>query len=223
MTLDILSLPTGVDGFSIEQAFEGLADLYARVDAHAASLAPSLDLLCHAGCSGCCRDSVFVTPLEALFLLHHATRTLSGETLRSVVDAGVATFHAHRDRILRFGHVDCPGAPPVDDASTLPRPVDRVLAARALSFDCPFLDGGGRCTVYAAREMRARLFGLSRLKSRDEFYACAEMGRRLDGREVRLMDAEAVYSLLKLYPLTAGEQVVPYYLWRYAAVLSDGG
>ena len=66
-------------------------------------------------------------------------------------------------------------------------------------------------------------FAVSKLKSRDEYYACSMMGRHLEGREVKLMDAEAVFAILKLYPLTSGEQVIPYYLWRYASVLTDKG
>jgi Fe-S-cluster containining protein len=224
MTLSVEELPTGVEDFSLAQAFAGLADLYEKVDAHAASIAPALDLLCHAGCSACCRDSVFVTPLEALFMLHHMQRNLSAPDLAATVARGTAVFATNRERVLQFGHVECPGAPPLDaqDLQPRPRPLDRVLAARALSFDCPLLDEAGRCTIYAAREMRARLFGLSRLKSRDEYYACQMMGQRLEGRDVKLMDAEAVMGILKLYPLTAGEQVIPYYLWRYAPVLTNG-
>ncbi|MBI5498317.1 MAG: hypothetical protein HY904_25165 [Deltaproteobacteria bacterium] len=220
--MPIVDIPTGVDGFTLPQAFEVLADLYRRVDEHAARLAPALDLLCHAGCSACCRDSVFLTTLEALFLLNHLEVAFSPEARARVVRAGVATFQRHGDRILAFGHPECPGAPALtgEDARERPAVADRVAAALSLRFDCPVLDDAGRCTAYAARELRGRLFGVSRLQSRDEFYACKDMGRHLEGREVRLMDAEAVAGLLRLSPLTRGEQVIPYYVWRYAALLA---
>ncbi|MEW5855311.1 MAG: hypothetical protein AB2A00_41430 [Myxococcota bacterium] len=221
MPVRILDLPTGMDDVTLADAFVVLKDLYDRVDEHAARLAAPLELPCHPGCSSCCRQSVFVTPLEALYLLSHLQETRSPSEVTAVVDAGVATFNAHRERILAFGHPTCPGAPELgdDDARRRAAPLDRVLSALALSFDCPLLDSAGLCSVYPAREMRGRLFAVSRLKSRDEYYACNLLGRHLDGREVRLMDAEAVVELLHLHPLTDGEQVIPYYLWRYASLL----
>ena len=218
MTQAIAALSTGVADFSLLQAFEALTDLYARVDGHAAQLAPGLDLLCHPGCSSCCRQSVWLTTLEALYVMNHMQQTLSATAVAATVARGVATFEAQRAAILAFGHVHCPGLP---DANGLPAPVQRPLAqVRALQFDCPHLDDAGLCTVYPARELRSRVFAVSRLKSVNQYYACDMMGRHLDGRETTLMDAEAVNTLLHLYPLTAHEQVWPYYLWRYASFLA---
>lgn len=217
----IVDIPTGVEDFSLAQAFFLLGDLYSKVDAHAAVIAEPLELLCKPGCSACCRQCVFVTPLEALYMLHHMQEHLSTEKLRAVIAEAGRIVEQHRERIFAFGHPECPGAPSLSDEDAAPRarPLDRVLSAKALSFDCPLLDEAGLCTVYAARELRARLFAVSRLKSRDEYYACDLLGRHLDGKTVQLIDAEAVESIMHLYPLTKGEQVIPYFVWRYASLL----
>lgn len=222
MTTSILDVPAGLEDRSLAEAIEALRDLYAHLDAHAAAIAGPLELPCRAGCSQCCRQSVFATPLEALYLLHAVQTALDGDARREVVARARAIVAANRELILAFGHPGCPGAAPLSDDDAVPRPApaDRVEAARALNFDCPLLDGEGRCRVYPARELKARLFAVSALPSRGgEYYACPDLGRHLDGREVRLMDAEKVQALLRLHPLTAGEQVLPYYLWRYADLL----
>lgn len=221
MPLDVLALETGVEEFSVAQAFALLGDLYTRVDEHAARVSQPLQLLCHPGCSACCRDAVWMTTLEALYLLHHLQQELPASDLEALVRAGVETLEANKDRILQFGHAACPGAPELsdDDRAPRPKPLDRILAARALHFDCPVLDTAGLCRAYPARELRGRLFAVSRLKSRDEYYACDMLGRHLDGREVTLMDAEGYNAWLHLYPLTSTEQVLPYFLWRYAPLL----
>jgi hypothetical protein len=205
------------DGTTLEEALLPLQDLYRRVDEHAAALAEPLDLPCGPGCSACCRQSVFVTPLEALALLHHAQTHFTAAQRETLLQRGLAIFHAHQPLILSFGHPPCPGLPALPGAE--PAPGDPVERARGLNFDCPFLDHGGRCTAYPARDLRGRLFGVSRLRSRDEYYACPHLGAHLDGKEVRLMDAEAVHAILRLHPCTTGEQVIPYYLWRYAPLL----
>jgi hypothetical protein len=223
VSLDVLGLSTGVEDFSVAQAFALLTDLYGKVDDHAARIAAPLDLLCHAGCSGCCRQSVWMTTLEALFIIHHLQAQHPADVFGALVQQGVLTFEAHRERILQFGHAECPGAPALsaEDAAPRARPLDRILSAKALQFDCPVLDGAGLCRAYPARELRGRLFAVSRLKSRDEYYACDLLGSHLDGREVTLLDAESINAWLHLYPLTSTEQVLPYFLWRYAPLLLE--
>ncbi len=221
LTLNVLDLSTGVEDFTVTQAFALLQDLYAKVDEHAARVAAPLNLLCHPGCSGCCREAVWMTTLEALFIIHTLQHTLPIGELNALVEAAVHTVQTQKDRILQFGHAACPGAPELlgDDATPRARPLDRIISARTLRFDCPVLDPAGMCRAYAARELRGRLFAVSRLKSRDEYYACDLLGHHLDGKEVTLLDAEALNAWLHLYPLTTDEQVLPYFLWRYAPLL----
>jgi len=217
----IINVPTGVEDFSLEQAFFLLGDLYGKLDAHAEVIAQPLELLCKPGCSACCRQCVFVTPLEALYLMHHMQQHFTALQMACVVTAALKTVELNKERILGFGHVECPGAPPLspEERAPRPRPLDRVLSAKTLIFDCPLLDDGGLCTAYPARELRARLFAVSRLKSRDEYYACDLLGKHLDGKTVKLIDAEGVQEIMHRYPLTEGEQVIPYFLWRYSALL----
>lgn len=223
MAQRIGGLPVGSQGMVLADAFSALSDLYRRVDEHAARLAEPLELPCGPGCSACCRQSVFVTPLEALYLLDHLQESVAPKDVHSVVLKAVTIVEREHPRIMSFGHPTCPGGrePGAEDRAPGIAPPDRVSSSLGLRFDCPLLDATGKCIVYPARELRARLFAVSVLRSRgDEYYACPALGRHLDGREVRLMDAETVQSILHLHPLTDGEQVLPYYLWRYASFLT---
>jgi Fe-S-cluster containining protein len=93
--------------------------------------APAGAVACRAGCDHCCYQSVGVTPLEALAIFDHLSRTLSDAELARVA-AEVAAQHAHT-RALSTAARFSPQHP------------------------CPFLDVAvGRCTIYEVRPLSCR-------------------------------------------------------------------
>jgi hypothetical protein len=212
------SLVVDTGGTRICEALDLLRDLYAHVDERAAALTARGPWPCGPGCADCCHHSVFMTTLEALYLLRHVRLHLDAPTRESVVALGTALFQRDRARILSWGEPACPGLPgTLDGGEAVPGCREAGEEAFQLRQPCPLLDGSGRCRAYPARELRGRLYGVGSLRSTGRYYGCAPAQRALAGREVRLVDAEAVLHLLRHLPLTNQEQVLPYYLWRYAA------
>lgn len=55
-------------GVDLDAAFVSLAALYEDIDARNGTLTQHLDLPCHGGCSMCCHESLFLTPLELFYV-----------------------------------------------------------------------------------------------------------------------------------------------------------
>jgi hypothetical protein len=200
-TLDLYALAAGW-GVDLQGAFDGLAALYAEVEQRNARNTEGLGLPCHRGCSMCCHESVFLTPLEFLFAWNHAQSTLDAEVRDGIVGAGLALYQAHRQLIDQFDQPPPAGA------------VDHFEAASQLKFTCPLLAPDGACRIYPARELLARLFGCS-FNDQGGVYGCHLVDAHLGGKTVTLMRARPTAQRLADLPLTAKRQVYPYYFQTF--------
>jgi hypothetical protein len=189
-------------GVDLDAAFAGLQKLYDYVDERNATNTRALDLPCHRGCSMCCKESVFMTPLEFFFAWDYVQKALSDETRSAIVDKGIALYEQHRALIVAL-----------DGDHT---PEHDAIAAR-LKFDCPLLGADGACEAYPGRELYARLFG-STFNEDGGVYGCHIVGAHLGGKSVTLLRARPVAKMLEELPLTFKRQVYPYYIhWMYGA------
>jgi hypothetical protein len=184
-----LRAAAGALGADLDQSFALLAALYAHVDARNQINTAGLDLPCHRGCSACCHESVFLTPLEFFYAWDFVQRELDDSTRSTIVGRALALFHAHKQTIERV----------------------QQDGAMALRFDCPLLGDDGACRVYAARELYARLFGCS-LHTAGGIYGCHMVGAHLAGKDVRLLQVRPIALRLNELPLTFMRQVYPYYI-----------
>ncbi|MBC7792702.1 MAG: hypothetical protein H7Z43_03255 [Clostridia bacterium] len=184
----------------IDEAFVELSELYAFVDTKNAENTGNLDLPCHRGCSACCKESVFMTPLEFLYAWDYVQRELDDAQRESIVREGLRLYAVHQ--LL------------IEDLEGEHTPEHDVIAAQ-LKFVCPLLSAGGACLVYPQRELFARLFG-STFNSSGGVYGCGLVGSHLAGKEVTLLRASAMADRLRALPLTFKRQVYPYYIhWLY--------
>ncbi|MEM6734407.1 MAG: hypothetical protein AAF658_22775, partial [Myxococcota bacterium] len=173
-----------------------LRSLYAELDERLAVRTKGLDLPCHRGCSACCHESVFVTPLEFLYVWEWAQENLDAETLESMIDRGLELYAEHRDRI--------------EALETAPQEEHDAIA-RELRFTCPLLGAGGECRVYPVRELYARLFGCS-FNDAGGVYGCHLVGAHLADKTVTLPGVRPWAKRLASQPLTFKRQVYPFWI-----------
>ncbi len=177
-----------------------LAQVYERLDERIATRTAGLDLPCYRGCSACCHESVFVTPLEFLYVWEWVQENFSDEAKGRVIERGLTLYDAHRERIEALES----GPPAQHDA-----------IARGLRFTCPLLGEAGECSVYPVRELYARLFGCS-FNSEGGIYGCHLVGAHLADRVVTLPAVRPWAQVLGELPLTFKRQVYPYWLhWLF--------
>ena len=196
-TLDLRGLMADM-GLDVETAFAQLRQFYIEVDARLAERTAGLELPCHRGCSMCCHESVFVTPLEFFYTWDWAQSHLDEATRAAIVERGLALYRLHQTRILALQ------VPPPDGAR------DHLAVARLIRFTCPLLGPTGACQVYPVRELNARLFG-STFFTDDAIYGCHLVSTHLAGRVVTLPSARALARRLGNLPWTETRQVYPYY------------
>jgi len=187
-------------GEDLDAALVQLRALYALVDARNAHNTADLDLPCHRGCDACCHESVFLTPLEFFAAWDDVQTTLDDDTRDAIVTRGLALYEEHRERIEALSK------PPPEGAT------DHTELARGLRFTCPLLGEGGACSVYASRELYARMFGCS-FNDAGGVYGCHLVGDHLADKTVTLMRVRPVARLLDELPLTYMRQVYPYFIW----------
>ena len=185
-------------GVDLPAALRQLQLLYDEVDARNAHNTKNLDLPCHRGCSMCCHESVFLTPLEFLAAWDYAQTHLSDPTIDAIVQEGLRLYEHHQARI------EAMDAPPPQGHK------DHFALARDLKFTCPLLSKDGACQVYPARELLARLFGCS-LNEHLGIYGCHLVGAHLANKTVTLLPARPTARRLDALPLTHKRQVYPYY------------
>ena len=201
-TVDFTALADAL-GIDLTAAFSDLAAVYTDVDARNQKNTRDLDLPCRRGCSDCCHESVFLTPLEFLYVWRYVQETLSEDERDAIIDEALALYAAHQKPIDGFLE------PPPEGEG------DHFAIARGLRFTCPFLDGEGACRVYPARELYARLFGAS-FNKQGGIYGCALVGESLGGRTVTLLAAEPQARRLAELPLTHMRQVYPWFFtWLF--------
>jgi hypothetical protein len=183
-------------GCELDTAFERLRALYGELDARNAANTATLGLPCARGCSACCKDSVFLTPLEFFYVWDTVQTTLSDEARSAIVSRGLALYAEHRALI------DALDGPPSDAHTGV---------AAQLRYDCPLLDPDGACLAYPARELYARMFGQS-FNEAGGAYGCGLVGQHLAGRVVTLLRVRVAAQLLSELPLTFKRQVYPWYI-----------
>jgi Fe-S-cluster containining protein len=194
--LHAMAAEAGVD---LAAAFIQLRALLADVDARNAKHTQTLDLPCHRGCSMCCHESVFLTPLE-FFHVWDYVQTQFTETERSDIVAQGLALYAHHAPTIRA--LSAP--PPAGDS-------DHFAIARTLKFACPMLSASGACRVYPVRELLARVFGCS-FNDEGGVYGCHLVAAHLADKTVTLVQARPTWRRLLDLPLTGTRQVYPYYI-----------
>ena len=190
---------TQLSDVDLDDALVGLREIYDDIDSRNASNTANLDLPCGKGCSDCCHESVFLTPLEFFGVWDWAQQHIDDERRDAIIDDGLSLYAEHQAVI---------------DALSGPRPAgerDHLSIAKDLRFRCPFLDGEGGCGVYPMREVLGRLFGCS-FNDEGGVYGCHLVGAHLGGQTVTLLGARAQARRLHSLPLTQMRQVHPWYL-----------
>lgn len=197
--LRVMARAVSVD---LDAAFEKLRELYAFVDERNAANTRDLALPCHRGCSHCCKESVFITPLEFFYAWDYLQTNATDETLTRIVTRGLALYDQHRALIEAL-----------EGERT---PAHDSIAAK-LKFVCPLLGDDGACETYPQRELFARLFG-STFNEDGGVYGCHLVGAHLADKEVTLLRARPIAKMLEELPLTFKRQVYPHYIqWMYRA------
>lgn len=197
-----IDLPTLLDDLDVDWAAAraSLAALYEEVDERIGVRTSELDLPCHRGCSMCCHESVFITPLEFLFVWEHVQSSQSDDDLAATIERGLTLYELHESTIVALDEQ------PAEAHGDI---------ARRLKFACPLLAADGGCSVYPVRELYARLFGCS-FNDAGGIYGCHLVGAHLADKIVTLPRAKSWAERLNELPLTFKRQVYPYWInWLY--------
>lgn len=199
---DLTELARAAD-VDLDAALDKLREYYAFIDAKNAANTKDLDLPCARGCSDCCHESVFLTPLEFFGLWDYVQQNASDEERTSLINDGLALYEENAELIESF-------------MSPAESPEELETRARKLQFRCPYLDGEGACGVYPMRELLGRVFGCSFNDERG-IYGCHLSGEYFGDKTVTLLRASSVARKLNDLPLTYMKQVHPWYIhWLYA-------
>lgn len=142
-----------------------MAALYAGIDLEVSARARDKALPCHAGCDACCHEAVFVSAPEFFVVAAELLLRFDAAARRALVAEMERLAERFEDELLLL--------------EALPPGPERDEVAVRVRFRCPLLDGAGRCSVYAARELNARTFGASWDEAREEAYGCELTHARL--------------------------------------------
>jgi len=208
MKLDLLSRALGLgDPGPILKA---MRSLYDRIDLEVAAKSAGHELPCKAGCDACCHEAVFLSAPEFLcaaeYLLEHRTR--------EELDALIREMRSLADRF----------SDELELLEILPAGSERDEVAARVKFSCPLLSDA-RCTIYPARELNARTFGLTYDASRGHPYGCELTHARLrvlpPDLGPSLFDArEARRRLVAAVPGTELVHVYPWWFAKYGELLA---
>ena len=198
--VDIIGVGASL-GIDLSIAFKQLESIYVDVDARNAKNTAGLSLPCRRGCSECCHESVFLTPLEFFYVWDWVQKNIDDARREQMIDDGLGIYQVNKVTIDALS-CNTPAAQNAHDELAL-----------SLKFKCPLLGVDGACEVYPVRELLARLFGSSFNKACG-VYGCHLVGAHLAGKKVRLLAAEATASRLQSLPLTARRNVYPYYIQK---------
>ena len=181
-----------------------LRALYEQIDREVEAKSRGCALPCKAGCDACCHESVFVSGPELLAVC--AALVADPGRLRRVVAAMRSLADRFEDELELLEILE-PGA-------------ERDEVAARVKFRCPLLSADGRCTVYAARELNGRTFGLTWDAARQQPYGCALTRDRLQvvGQAAAqgLADARAARRRLAQTVPGAESSAVHVYPWWFA-------
>ncbi|MBI5507106.1 MAG: hypothetical protein HY903_00005 [Deltaproteobacteria bacterium] len=198
---DLVSLSrlAGARAAELDEGLTALGALYQAVDVHLAATAAGLALPCRRGCDACCRECVFLTPLEFSAVWRALEAQETEAVRRQIIDDGRRLYALHRRVIEALCEPPPAGA------------VDHFGLVQDLGFRCPILGPKGSCRAYSARELYARLFGQS-FNEEGGVYGCHLSGAALCGKHVTLLRARSAALKLNTLPFTGRRQVFPYYL-----------
>ena len=196
--VELADLPE-TEGVDLELSFTVLQMFYDNVDGTLESSTSGLDLPCSKGCSTCCHESVFLTPLEFYYIWNYVQQELRSDLRNEVIEKALALYQQNQKLIESFEK------PPPDGE------LDHFVLARLLRFTCPFLSEEGACQVYPVRELFARLFG-STFDNEGGIYGCYLVKEHMEGQHATLLTARKTAQYLNDLPLTHKRQVFPYYI-----------
>jgi Fe-S-cluster containining protein len=154
---------------------EPLAALYEEIDREVAGGSSGLAMPCRSGCDACCHESVFLSAPEFLAVAAHLARTRTKAEIEALHAEMVAVAERYEDELELLETIE--GS-------------ERDEVAARVKFRCPLLEAGGLCTVYEARELNARTFGLAFDRARGHAYGC-----ELSHARLRVLPAEASKGL----------------------------
>ena len=191
------------DGVNLDDALTQLSALYDDIDRRNEVNVRGLDLPCNKGCSSCCEESVFLTPLEFFAIWDHVQTHLDHATRHQIIRDGLAIYARYEKHINAFFQPPPPGES------------DHFSIAKDVRFRCPYLDPAGACRVYPKRELLGRIFGCS-FNDQHGIYGCHLVGAHLADQTVTLLKARPTARRIDDLPLTGIRQVHPWYLhWLF--------
>ncbi len=186
-------------GVDLDAALAQLRDLYAETDARNAKNTAGMDLPCHQGCSSCCEEMVFLTPLEFLGAWDYLQANYSAAIVDQTVRQGLAIYERFRDEFEAFDQ-----KPPEGES-------DHTAIAVTVAFRCPLLSDEGTCRIYPMREILGRLFGCSFNDNRG-IYGCDLSGAYFAGKTVTLSRARDCATQVHALPLTEKQSAYPAFI-----------
>jgi Fe-S-cluster containining protein len=189
---------------------ERMQRLYREIDREVANGSDGLELPCKAGCDACCHEAVFLSAPEFLQVAAHLLAHRTEAELNALVEEMRLLADRFEDELLLL--------------EELPPGLERDEVAERVKFRCPLLGGDGCCTIYEARELNARTFGLTWDAARGHPFGCELTHGRLrvlpPEHGPRLFDArEARRRLMNAVPATERVHVYPWWFARYGAIL----
>jgi hypothetical protein len=207
MTLDRLSLALGLGDPA--PILEAMHALYLDIDRAVAAKSAGHELPCKSGCDACCHEAVFLSAPEFLFVAAHLLKSRDAGELEALL-LEMRSLAARFEDELELLETLTPGA-------------ERDEVAARVKFRCPLLSDG-RCTVYPARELNARTFGLTWDALRAHPFGCELTHGRLRVLPPEigpsLFDArEARRRLVAAVPGTERVHVYPWWFARYGDLL----
>ncbi len=195
---------------NLAEAIETLLALYSELDGHLTAIRAKYPIPCAAGCAACCHEAVFLTPLEFWAIIYFIQKEGRFTLLKSALEAAKLIYKEHAELIEAFN------APPPSGEK------DHFSLAKDLHYVCPFLREG-TCSIYPARSLIARLFGLS-FERPGVVYGCQKVEKILAAsrRDITLASCDYWINRLKKLPYTEGRQVLPYYMVRLFGLAAGG-
>ena len=177
--------------------------LYREVDLEVQAKSLGAELPCRAGCDACCREAVFLSAPEFLFVAAHLGESWTRPEVEALMSRMLELAERFADELELLESI-APGA-------------ERDEVAARVHFDCPFLSGSN-CGIYSARELNARTFGLSWDSVRGEAYGCGLTHARLRvlGPEAGPALADARVMRAKLAAALPGTERVHVYPWWFS-------
>lgn len=187
------------EGVDLDAALTQLRTLYADTDARIAKNTAGMDLPCKSGCSACCEEMVFLTPLEFYGAWDYFQTHVDDDVLDEAIARGLDIYAEFREAFEAFARPPPAGA------------ADHTAIAVNVAFRCPLLSDEGECRVYPMREILGRLFGCSFNDVRG-IYGCGLSGAYFAEKVVTLTRARDCATQVHDLPLAQRQTAYPAYI-----------